>query len=307
MRFIFFIIILFSNSILSQADLVNAKKPADIENKSLNELEALEYTDFEDNDILWSKVVYEYIPLNEKLNFPLLYPIEDGQTKIGRKSLWSIIKEYIKNANEDELQLFQTDNFSSEEKYDKETALGLISYIKSSPATIQLLMNEENISKEEATKRAKAPIFVNSAQVGAYKIKGIWFFDKKASELKYRLLGIVPVTAATAALEKGDVNKTESAEPFWIWYPSIREELNKHLVFNDRNNTNKISFDALLINRRFSSYIYKYDNVYGDREIKKYITKRDGEEEHQYNLRLIMESERIKKQILDFEVDMWGY
>ena len=83
--------------------------------------------------------------------------------------------------------------------------------------------------------------------------------------------------------------------------------MNKHLVFNDRNNNNRISFDALLINRRFSSYIYKYDNIYGDRTIRDYIRQRQGEDKFQYQLRLIMESERIKKEILDFEVDMWGY
>ena len=98
MRFIFFLLILFSNSILSQADLINAKKPSDIENKALNDVKSLEYTDIEENDILWSKVVYEYIDLNEKLNFPLLFPINDEQNKIGRKSLWRVLKEYIVNA-----------------------------------------------------------------------------------------------------------------------------------------------------------------------------------------------------------------
>ena len=54
-------------------------------------------------------------------------------------------------------------------------------------------------------------------------------------------------------------------------------------------------------------YIYKYDNVYGDRTIRDYIRQRSGESNRQYQLRLIMESERIKKEILDFDVDMWGY
>jgi hypothetical protein len=30
--------------------------------------------------------------------------------------------------------------------------------------------------------------------VTEYKIKGYWYFDKRQSELKYRLLGICPVT-----------------------------------------------------------------------------------------------------------------
>jgi len=84
---------------------------------------------------------------------------------------------------------------------------------------------------------------------------------------------------------------------FWIWYPSIRKILHKEQVFNDKNNANRISFDQLLVSRRFSSFIYKEDNVYGDRAIKDY--KNPG-------LESILESERIKKEILDFEQDMWN-
>ena len=60
----------------------------------------------------------------------------------------------------------------------------------------------------------------------------------------------------------------------------------------------KMSYAAqLLVSRRFSSFIYKEDNVYGDRAIKDY--KNPG-------LEAILESERIKKEILDFEQDMWN-
>ena len=94
---------------------------------------------------------------------------------------------------------------------------------------------------------------------------------------------------------------------YFILYSSIINDIiSNHIVINKKNN-NRISFDDLLVNRRFSSYIYKYDNVYGDRTIRDYIRQRNGESNRQYQLRLIMESERIKKEILDFDVDMWGY
>ena len=56
----------------------------------------------------------------------------------------------------------------------------------------------------------------------------------------------------------------------------IREILHKSKVFNDKNNNNAISFDELLVNRRFNSFIYKYDNVYGNRSDPNYIEKRPG-------------------------------
>ena len=69
------------------------------------------------------------------------------------------------------------------------------------------------------------------------------------------------------------------------------------MVYNDRNSATSISFDQLLISRRFSSFIYKEDNIYGNRAIRSYKDK---------GLQAILESERIKKEILDFEQDMWN-
>ena len=294
MRILITFFILFSNALFSQTSLLNAEKPSQFENKALNDVNSLEFNEVEENDILWSKVTYEYIDLNEKLNFPLLFPVNDEQNKIGRKSFWRVISEYIiKEIDKDStglsLEIYNTDDFSKFDKLNSNEIRDLISY--------------ELVSRKTGTQT----LYVKSNEIGGYNIKGIWYFDKKASELKYRLLGLQPVGANTEDLKSGVDNAKRESTYFWIWYPSIRNELNKHLVFNDRNNNNRISFDALLINRRFSSYIYKYDNIYGDRTIRDYIRQRQGEDKFQYQLRLIMESERIKKEILDFEVDMWGY
>ena len=100
-----------------------------------------------------------------------------------------------------------------------------------------------------------------SNDIKAYFIKGMWYFDKRQSEMRYRLLGLMPY--GNNLKEKG-----KEQPYFWIWYPSIREILHKEMVFNDKSNANRISFDQLLISRRFSSYIYKEDNIYGNRAIK---------------------------------------
>ena len=261
MRSLTVFFILFSNLIFSQVDLINAKKPIEAEKKSINEITPLEYANIEENDILWSRVVYEFIDLNEKLNFPLLFPTNDEQNKIGRKSIWRVLKEYIVNKIEEDpsgknLEIYKFDEFSSKDKL--------------STNEIKDLMSYELISRKTGTQT----LYVNSSEIGGYNIKGIWYFDKKYSELKYRLLGIQPVGANTEDLKNGVQNPNLGSPYFWIWYPSVREELNNHLVFNDRNSNNRISFDDLLINRRFSSFIYKYNNIYGDREIKDYIKRR---------------------------------
>ena len=283
LRILFMLI--FSNFLSAQAGLLNAEKPEDINKNMVSEGEdLLEYYEIEENDVLWSKVVYEFIDLNEKLNFPLLFPVDDDKNIIGRKSLWRILKEYISSKTElaqgnnlNDIEIFSSDDFSK--KLTNSEVLDLMSY--------------EQISRRTNTTKRE---YVKSNQIGGYNIKGMWYFDKKYSELKYRLIGIQPVGSNTEDLKRQDFKKRESPY-FWIWYPTLREMLHKEMVYNDRNSATSISFDQLLISRRFSSFIYKEDNIYGNRPIRSYKDK---------GLQAILESERIKKEILDFEQDMWN-
>ena len=66
-----------------------------------------------------------------------------------------------------------------------------------------------------------------------------------------------------------------------------------------KNSAKPISFDHLLNSRRFNATIYKEANVYGDREIERYIPGNA--------LMQLLESERIKDNIRNFEQDMWSY
>ncbi|MDB4148364.1 gliding motility protein GldN [Flavobacteriaceae bacterium] len=280
------IILFFSNFLSAQTGLLNAEKPGDISNNLISEnTDILSYFEIEENDVLWSKVVYEYIDLNEKLNFPLLFPTSDDKNIIGRKSLWRILKEHIiENVFKtpidslNDIEIYSTGDFTK----------------KLSNKNVIDLMSFEQVSRRENTTKN---IFVESSQIGGYNIKGMWYFDKKYAELKYRLLGIQPVGANTEDLKANKTNPKRDKSYFWIWYPTLREMLHKQMVYNDKNTATSISFDQLLISRRFNSYIYKEDNVYENRAIGDYKKK---------GLQSILESERIKKEILDFEQDMWN-
>ena len=289
-----------SNESFGQANLLNAKNPSEIgdssASKAVNEFVDYEYVD--DKDILWSKVVYEFIDLNERLNFPLLFPVNDTKYDDTRKSLWRVIRESIENGKISEVYDSNNDNFTEASRIIGKDSTDL-------EANIYKNYNITDIYKSKYVPESFVPREVaSSADIFGYVIKGIWYFDKIHAELRYRLLAIQPY--GTDLKTSVDGEETETGY-FWIWYPSIREILDDHLVFNDKNNNNRVSFDELLINRRFSSYIYKYDNVYGDREIRDYIRQRDNESYAQWQTRIVMESERIKKEILDFEIDMWGY
>ena len=294
------ILVFFANDMFSQANLLNAKNPLEVGDSSSSKaiVEFMDYEYVDDKDILWSKVVYEFIDLNERLNFPLLFPVNDTKYDDTRKSLWRIIRENIENGKISEVYDSNNDNFTEASRIIGKDSTDL-------EANIYKNYNISDIYKSKYVPESFVPREIaSSADIFGYVIKGVWYFDKIHAELRYRLLAIQPY--GTDLKTSVDGEETETGY-FWIWYPSIREILDDHLVFNDKNNNNRVSFDELLINRRFSSYIYKYDNVYGDREIRDYIRQRDNESYAQWQTRIVMESERIKKEILDFEIDMWGY
>ena len=298
--FLLALLVLSSNNMLGQANLLNAKNPLEVGDSSSSKavVEFMDYEYVDDKDILWSKVVYEFIDLNERLNFPLLFPVNDTKYDDTRKSLWRIIRENIENGKISEVYDSNNDNFTEASRIIGKDSTDL-------EANIYKNYNISDIYKSKYVPESFVPREIaSSADIFGYVIKGVWYFDKIHAELRYRLLAIQPY--GTDLKTSVDGEETETGY-FWIWYPSIREILDDHLVFNDKNNNNRVSFDELLINRRFSSYIYKYDNVYGDREIRDYIRQRDNESYAQWQTRIVMESERIKKEILDFEIDMWGY
>ncbi|MFW2377047.1 MAG: gliding motility protein GldN, partial [Cellulophaga baltica] len=68
-------------STMAQANILNAKRPEEIGKKTESQIEKdndapLDYGYVDDRDILWSKTVWEVIDLDERVNFPLYYPID---------------------------------------------------------------------------------------------------------------------------------------------------------------------------------------------------------------------------------------
>ena len=136
-----------------------------------------------------------------------------------------------------------------------------------------------------------------------YKIKGVWYFDKRIAELKYRPLAIAPV-ARQVINKKDDASAcpgglSDPVDMFWIYYPDARDVLKDSYVFSDSNSVIRKSFDELINARRFHTMIFLEENMYEDREVGDYITDNA--------FMRLLESERIKEKIRNFEHDMWSW
>lgn len=286
------VVLLCSTAGFSQSNILNAKDPSEIGKKTEEQIandnnQFLQHGFIDDRDILWSKIIYEKIDLSERINFPLLYPTNDALYKDERKSLWRIIKEAILQDSISNVYDPSNDNFTTKISIDS---------VKSQ------INSKEVVNGQVAFKQ------LESADIRSYDIKGIWYFDKRMGEMKYRLLGIRPVGKDINASADPDLSEEEqelneeniaNTPLFWIWYPDLRPILHREKVFNERNNALRITFDQLLTARRFNAYIYKVDNVHEDRTISTYLPKDPFLQ--------MLESNRIKEEIRNFEQDMWNY
>lgn len=283
-------------SAMAQANILNAKRPEEIgvrteTQKALDNDKPLDYGYVDDRDILWSKTVWEIVDLDERVNFPLYYPTDTIDIGADRRSLYDV---FIKNIKNGKLTDIYVDSYFTEKRKFEDLTATLVK-VDTTDLGYEQLNAGEQISPEYINRRD-----LTAADIEQYRIKGIWYFDKRQGELKYRMLGIAPVAPDVNFIDDESMAPEDAlVELFWVWLPSARQILHEAKVFNQRNSAQPISFDMLLNARRFNGMIYKEDNVHGDRDIQDYIADNA--------LFQLLEAERIKEQIRDREQDMWAY
>jgi gliding motility associated protien GldN len=289
----------------AQSNILNAKTPDEIGKKtaaqdSLDYDKPLPYGYVGDRDMLYAKKVWEIIDLDQRINFPMYFPTEDSNLGDDRKSLFTVLMGAMDSGKITEVyeDSYFTTKVAQENIKDKfffkELNLSGIDIKNQYPDKTEDELKAEGILTDEHYDTST----LQPSDVTKYKVVGIWYFDKRQGELKYRILGICPM--APSALDKmRSGGEAEAVELFWVFYPGARDVLHKAKAFNERNSSMPITFDHLLNSRRFSSNIVKVDNVMGDRLIEEYMR-----ENAQMQL---LEAERVKESIRNFEQDMWNY
>lgn len=280
-----------SFGVMAQNYLLNAKSPDEITDKGIEDIMAeadgpIPYPHINENDILFSKMVWETIPLDERANLIYYYPERETEN---RKPLFSVLIDAIKN--KEITEVYDTDDFSYKLSYEdissKFTRTDTVDEGK-----VQLMM--EGVVDEQYIVTSR----LRPSDVVEYQVKGIWYFDRNAGELKYRILGIAPV-AYDANSQLLPPDQREPTVLFWLFYPdpNVRNVLFSNYAFNEKNPRKKINFDYLFNARRFSGTIYKVENIQ-DATISEQVGENAWFQ--------LMEAERIKENIRNMEDDLWS-
>ena len=168
----------------SQANILNAKAPEEIgvrtpEQIALDNDHPLEYGYVDDRDIMYSKMTWEKVVLDERVNFPLYYPVDTNFIGKDRRSLFDVLLNAVKRGD---IQDIYTDSYFTAKRTLKDIQ-GAMSKIDTLDIGYDQYNAEGKVDPEYIIKTD-----ITSYNISAYFIKGLWYFDKRQGELKYRLL-----------------------------------------------------------------------------------------------------------------------
>lgn len=234
------------------------------------------YVHLREADVMWTKKTWQMIDCRKKMNHPLYFPLKNMDD---RKSLIQLI---VHGIDKEGLTVYSDDLFDN--LITRDEAYAELGY----KTDTQRIQQPDGSYKKEVIEGE-----IKYEEIKKYLIKEQWYFDKKYSQLKVRVVGICPIREYIDE-DTGDKRKSQA---FWIYYPEARNLFANWEVFNRHNDAQRISFDDFFQQRRFDSFIVQESNVYQNRLIRDYTT----------GINALLEARRIRNEIFQLEHDIWEY
>ena len=270
---------------------VSLRRDAATERSMFKDRIPLDYEFLRADDALYTQRVWREIDIREKINLPFRYMAQDDN---GDQRFISIIvnavRKELKNGN---ALAFSADDdrfttFLDSASFEK--AIGGGGQCDTLPV---YNINDPTRIDSFVVSCAK----INPDDIVKFRIKEEWIFDREASRMFVRILGIAPCKTQFGADGKTERGVTPL---FWIYYPDLRTTLARYEVYNPKNmGMSRMTWEELFEARMFSSYIIKSTL---DNPMNKYLRNMINDP-----ILRLLEGDNIKDKIFNYEQNLWQY
>lgn len=251
------------------------------------------YAEVKQEDVYYTKRIWREIDLRDRGNEILASP---------KVNLIGTIYEALKNG---ELDLYAADDedFKGQAISQKKSGTAKsgsysavdTAFLGVNPATNEVNRADNNFFKER---------FI------AIRIKEDWILDIKRGIFEPRIVGLAPVILQLSfpqdnngnpiidpITSKPKVDTLGTPAVGWLYFDDLRHILVKTKIANNNNDNSGINFDDVFVRRLYFSNITKVSKS-NDERFKDYLANSKDQ---------LLESERIKKAMADFEQGLWEY
>jgi gliding motility associated protien GldN len=267
---------------------VPSRRPATtVTGDNLKEKIPLAFDNIRVDDQVYKQVIWRVIDTRERINLPFKYEADEDN---GNQRFINIILKHIK---EGDITAFDAANDRFTTPFTVQQVARMLTGTCNDVVVPDL--EKDPTGTLEITKTVRVCDEFNEESIRSFAVKEEVIFDRETSRLHFRILGIAPMKTIFNA----DGTERATQRLFWLYYPELRPFLAKYEAYNPRNMAARMSWEEVFESRYFSSYIYKstLNNPF-DKPIEGF---------HSDPLFRLLEGEKIKETIFNWEQDQWSY
>ena len=256
--------------------------------KDIRDRTPLDYEYLRVDDAVYRHKIWREIDAREKINFPFRYAADENN---GNQRFISILMTAIQGSSKDSpITVF--DNI--DDRFTTPLTIGQVAEKISGGKEIVDIY--DSLGNKTGSKEVVREVNLDSFY--KFRIKEEVIFDKESSRLFWRILGIAPLKNVITS-QGVNLGMTEL---FWVYYPDMRPIFAKFEIYNGKNYGARMSLEELFESRMFSGRIIKstMENPF-DLPISAVPGLKDN------GVFQLLEGERIKEKIFNYEQDLWSY